>query len=180
MNLPNTPNLLNIIRVFFLSLFCMILNIPHGPDAPSRSEMLSCSLDNGAIVCEADEYGDGYTGTFSIRFKENYKAILLKNDDYDHNYFMMKVFRVDADDPVDFDDPNFRPLYDDDYPGLKIEYLFTAEDDAELIREGEEFTINVSFTLSPKAKSGAYNLVFQFYNNDYNARHIYRDAVIVP
>ena len=92
----------------------------------------------------------------------------------------MKVFKLDPEDEALFEDEDFKPLYDDDYPGLKMDYSFEVENDPYLIREGDEFTIIVHFTLSQKAKPGTYNLVFDFHNDDVWEGHIYRDAVIVP
>ena len=171
-------NISRYLRVFWLSFLCFILNIPYGPDAPSRSELLSCSLDNAPIICEIVD-GEP-TGSFTLHYKEAYRPITLQGNDLDHNYFWMKIFKVDEDDDVDFDDINFHPLYDDDYPGLKIDYYFEVEGDPILIREGDEFTVIVHFTLSPKAKPGTYHLVFDFYNDGAYDPRIYKDAVIIP
>ena len=171
-------DIMSYFRILWLTFLCAILNLPYGIDAPSRSELLSCSLDNGAIVCEQTE--DGYAGSFTIRYKETFRPITLQGEDYDHTYYQMKIFKVDEDDDVDFDDVNFHPLNDDDYPGLKIDYLYDVEGNPILIRMGDEFTLNVHFTLSPKAKPGTYHLVFDFYNDDAWNGRIYKDAVIIP
>ena len=164
--------------MFFLTLLCLVLNLPYGIDAPDRAEYLSCSPDNGAITCEQTE--DGPAGTFSVRYEQTYRSTVIKSGDEDHVYLRMKVFRGDEDVPAELEDFDADPLYDGQYPNLAADYGVDAESDPLPVRDGDAFTLNVRFTLGKDTPSGTYAVTFLFHDEYGTGSHLFRDAVIVP
>ena len=169
-------DILKIIKITFLGLFCMLINLPYGIDAPDKATTLSCTLDNGAVLCE--QTADGYTASFSTTYRQEYRHFLANGD-----YYELKVFVMQPDDVITpQDDPgafltHWQYLEDEaGHPGMNVTYIYEIEGGKLLIRDGSEFTLDVTVILPPDTPAGTYSLTTSF---DDNWENVYRDVLIV-
>ena len=165
-------------RIVILTLICFFMNIPYGIDAPDSSTFLGSSLDNGAVVCEQSD--EGYTATFSVSYRQEYRNFVANGD-----YYEVKVFVMQPDDVITpHSDPGafltHREYIDDEegHPALKnVKYTCSVEGGSLLIKDGSEFTLNVTVTLPPDTPAGAYSITAAL--NHY-WETVFRDVLIVP
>ena len=171
-------NVLYYFRVIWLTLLCLVLNIPYGIDAPDGAKLRACSLDNGAVTCEQTD--NGPAGSFTVRYEQTYRSTVIKGRDEDHVYIRMKVFKTGEDGLTETDERETELLYDGNYPNLAADYGIEAESDPMLVRDGDEFTLTVRFTLGKDTPSGRYSVTFLFHDENGTRPHLYKDAIIVP
>ena len=182
------------IRVFLLSILCFFLNLPIGIDVPGRCEVTSCTLDNGAVVCEQSQ--EGYTFDFTIQCRQLRRPVML--DESRPYHLRLKVFDFDEEkaqwpddvinyhfdeseleegfDPKDYYRENI--LYYDVFPALESTYKFEFVDDPILVREGDEYAYSVHVVLPADTPAGTYSVTFEV--NQRFGEFIYRDILMVP
>ena len=169
--------ILDAVRLAFLTLLCLIINIPYGIDAPDHAVILRSTLDNGAVICEQTDAG--YTASFSATYRQEYRNFLAKGDYYDLKVFVMQPEDVITphDDPGAFLTHHQYQEDEEGHPGMNVTYIYSLEGKRLLIRDGDEFTIDVTLILPPDTPSGTYSLTTSF---DDNWETVYRDILIVP
>ena len=183
-------NIREIFRVIWLTLLFALLQIKVGPDVPNYTEMLSCTLDNGAVACV--QTAEGYKADFSVRYRQGKRPILSGKQRYN---FDLKVANTDeslarypedvlnyefGDDEDDYDPKDYyreHLIWYDVFPSMNASFTYEIENDPYLIREGDEFVLNVHITLPQGTPSGAYTVSISF---NYGQEQIFRNVLIVP
>ena len=183
-------NIRELFRVVWLTLLFVILNIRVGPDVPSYSKMLSCTLDNGTVACV--QTAEGYQADFSAKYVQGKRPILSGKQRYDFNLKVVNTDESLADYPDDVlnyefggDDEDYDPkdyyrenlLWYDVFPSMNASYSMEIENDPYLIREGDEFVLNVHITLPQGTPSGTYTVAMSF---NHGQEQIFRNVLIVP
>lgn len=179
------------LRVVLLTILCFFLNLPIGIDVPSRTEVLSTSLDRGPVVCE--KTAEGYTASFTVQCRQARRSVIANEGS---PYLKLKVFIMDEAlarypddvlnyqfdelDPDDYDPKDYyreNVLYYDVFPEVKSDFTYEIPGDPILIREGDDFSYNVRVTLPGSSPAGVYSLTFQTEYRFYEI--VYKDILIV-
>ena len=179
-----------IFRVIWFTILFVLMQIRVGPDVPGHSEMQSCTLNNGPVVCT--QTAEGYKTDFSAQFQQKGRPILAGKQRYS---FDLKVVNTDenlANYPADVyeyefdeDNPDYDPkdyyrenlLWYDVFPSMNASYTAEIEGNPYLIGLDDVFVMNVHITLPPNTPSGTYTIAFSM---NYYPEHIFSNVLIVP
>jgi|GEM_PF-3171496 len=166
------------IRTLFLTILCFFLALPYGADAPTRSFIEDCSLKNNAVVCEQTE--NGLEATFTLNMKHEYRPIMSNRafDDFD-----VKIFVADDDPELNKEIDNtiyywpFLVIGEDEYyPPVIAQWSLAFENDPELIRVGDKYTVIVHLVLPDTTAPGTYSIAV---SPNYAQECIFLNALIV-
>ena len=145
------------LSAFFFSIYLFLLWIPYG-DLWTRAEFVSCTLDNGAVVCEATEAGP--SAAFGVVYRNDYRPL---PPDQTGDLLTFTVYKAAEE--------NGEPAV------VPADVRYSLDTDKKLIKEGENFNFAVTVTFPAGTAPGAYSISVKYY---YNEPDVFTDALIVP
>ena len=166
------------IKAFILAIILFFINIPYGPDAPTRALIQSSSLDSSPVVCAQSEQGAAAEITFTM--KQDYRAI---PPDYDMSYY----FRVKLFDSMDGIDMSLsgKPYEDfqvidkystDEEVQYKLSWSIEITEAPDIIKVGDTFTLALHLKIDPSVPAGTYHLAVA---PNYSQEVIYPSAIVI-